>query len=423
MSETSKHLIGLYYPSIHFRDDSWIKIAALYWDKIGRIVPPNYPLEDSDVVKQLIEETDFIRNLPPSATELENTAHMFLEVIRKHGRLLKRRYSLAQDNIPSYDSQIDILSNIAQKMLYTNLPSGKLRDADLELLVNSIASTQKMTPELTLTLLRKGFARNVEVRDELRNFGFIEMHPRLALTYMEVLAEQMAVTRKLHPVTDNPTNHQAISRYTIERLTNALLSASYVTNDETTDQTIKVYLADITIRSILPQDPENVPIYKIAQLRERYRPELTNFQQELQNFTAKLSYIREIKDPDTLNLFLTTEFEKNLKPQIDDLSKCLRSISINTTMGALSTQVIQPQLSTSLDSLVEIPSNPIIRGIGAAGSVIFSLIPVLRKHKKLTEDLLKSSPAAYLLHIEQDLAPSKLHRMISRFPYQRYKKG
>lgn len=42
--------LGLYYPFIQFRNDSWLKLAALYWDRIGRIVPPGYQLQDSDTV-------------------------------------------------------------------------------------------------------------------------------------------------------------------------------------------------------------------------------------------------------------------------------------------------------------------------------------------------------------------------------------
>ena len=45
--------IGSYYPLIHFPHDSWIKLAAIYWDKLGRIVPVDYPLHDSDTVQKL----------------------------------------------------------------------------------------------------------------------------------------------------------------------------------------------------------------------------------------------------------------------------------------------------------------------------------------------------------------------------------
>ena len=31
--------IGLYHPFIHFKDDDWLKLSALYWDRMARIVP------------------------------------------------------------------------------------------------------------------------------------------------------------------------------------------------------------------------------------------------------------------------------------------------------------------------------------------------------------------------------------------------
>ena len=39
---------GLYYPYFHVRDERWLKVAALYWPKIVRIVPADYQTRDSD---------------------------------------------------------------------------------------------------------------------------------------------------------------------------------------------------------------------------------------------------------------------------------------------------------------------------------------------------------------------------------------
>src|SRR2546430_11603576 len=33
------HIRRLYYPFIHFRDEGWLKLTALYWDGMRRIVP------------------------------------------------------------------------------------------------------------------------------------------------------------------------------------------------------------------------------------------------------------------------------------------------------------------------------------------------------------------------------------------------
>ena len=32
--------VALYYPYIHFRNWAWIKVAALYWPRVARIVLP-----------------------------------------------------------------------------------------------------------------------------------------------------------------------------------------------------------------------------------------------------------------------------------------------------------------------------------------------------------------------------------------------
>ncbi|MFF4398613.1 hypothetical protein [Streptomyces sp. NPDC001480] len=39
--------MGLYYPYIHFRGEQWLKLAALYWPRIARVVPDGYTVRDS----------------------------------------------------------------------------------------------------------------------------------------------------------------------------------------------------------------------------------------------------------------------------------------------------------------------------------------------------------------------------------------
>ncbi|GDY32599.1 hypothetical protein GTS_42320 [Gandjariella thermophila] len=43
--------IAVYYPYIHVRDDTWLKYAALYWPRLGRLRPPGYPVSDSLVAR------------------------------------------------------------------------------------------------------------------------------------------------------------------------------------------------------------------------------------------------------------------------------------------------------------------------------------------------------------------------------------
>jgi hypothetical protein len=68
MADPVEARLGLYYPFIQFRSDAWLKLAALYWDQVGRIVPPGYAVRDSETVRRLQGELDFVADLPPSDT-------------------------------------------------------------------------------------------------------------------------------------------------------------------------------------------------------------------------------------------------------------------------------------------------------------------------------------------------------------------
>ena len=51
---------ALYYPFIHFKDDNWLKLSALYWDRIGRIVPYSYEPEDSQTAQNPASRIGFL---------------------------------------------------------------------------------------------------------------------------------------------------------------------------------------------------------------------------------------------------------------------------------------------------------------------------------------------------------------------------
>lgn len=45
----------LYYPTIEFQDENWLKASLLVWDNVYRIVPYDYTPNDSDAVKHAID--------------------------------------------------------------------------------------------------------------------------------------------------------------------------------------------------------------------------------------------------------------------------------------------------------------------------------------------------------------------------------
>jgi hypothetical protein len=72
--------IALYYPWMRFQDDNWLKLALLTWDSIALIRPEGLDSSDSDLVKQVRAETDFIVDINPTGRERETVASAFGEV-------------------------------------------------------------------------------------------------------------------------------------------------------------------------------------------------------------------------------------------------------------------------------------------------------------------------------------------------------
>lgn len=80
---------ALYYPFIHFKDDGWLEVAALYWDRLARIVPQDYATDDSDTVRALSPCIDSIR---PEGVLGAPTQAAFVDFVRRYAPALRRRH-------------------------------------------------------------------------------------------------------------------------------------------------------------------------------------------------------------------------------------------------------------------------------------------------------------------------------------------
>lgn len=56
---------AVYYPYLQLRNSTWLKVAALYYDQLDRIVPPGVVPEDNRTVKALNEHFGFVNNIDP----------------------------------------------------------------------------------------------------------------------------------------------------------------------------------------------------------------------------------------------------------------------------------------------------------------------------------------------------------------------
>jgi hypothetical protein len=384
--------IGLYYPFIHFKDDKWLKLAALYWDKMGRIVPETYELHrDSDTVKQLTGELGFIENFNP-AEETIHLSETFRALLQTHEKKLRVEYDVSKRggwlDVPSTKEAAPPESDPKLAYVFFETISPDLQDA--------FVNTSLALPN------RAGDPR------------WIGMHPELAFVYMSALAEQMAAASQLSPATDETLDHLAVTGCTLERLAHALLSPHnvHVVGPKPTEHEIEVQMATLAFQSVLPKNIADVPIQKIIALRKQHTAEHAAFQQHLHDIVSKMGVLQEIESQDALQAHLKVVYDNQLKPQLDEYEQRLKSLGIDTVVGAFNVHAKLPELITSAAAVAGLTViNPLL---AAGGAIAFSVLPVIRDKRKEARDLVHSSPAAYLMNVEEGLGSATLLQRIGQ---------
>jgi hypothetical protein len=372
---------ALYYPFIHFKNDSWVKAAALYWDRLGRIVPSTYQTEDSDTVRSL---GDFIETLRPEWVRPE-FGETFVEFAREHGLALRGRFG------------VDLRDQWPELPMAQRPPAaGGLSGTDPRL---SYVFYEKMTPILRDLLVDSGIAL-----PDQGDPRWVGMHPRLAHVYMTALADELAGERGLYPLTDETLDHLAVGGWTVERLAQALFGDIELAPAERQPREVEGCTAYVALQTVLPRNLDELPVDRILEFRAKYPGERAAFQQYISEFLKPREWLAEIKDPAVLERRLQTEFEKELRPRMDEFRDKLRDVNIDTIWGALAIQVAVPSILAQGAALLGVAVNP-IGGILAGAAL--ALIPVLRDRRKAKREL-RSSPVAYLQRVEKDLKPHQL---------------
>ncbi|HKM93914.1 MAG TPA: hypothetical protein VJY41_09695 [Prolixibacteraceae bacterium] len=72
----------LYYPTIEFQSETWVKASLTFWNKIYRIVPPHYRPNDSIEIAEAVDGK-FIENIELSDADLKDTAESFTKFCEK----------------------------------------------------------------------------------------------------------------------------------------------------------------------------------------------------------------------------------------------------------------------------------------------------------------------------------------------------
>ncbi|HEV8275690.1 MAG TPA: DUF6236 family protein [Streptosporangiaceae bacterium] len=379
--------IGLYYPFIHFRDEGWLKLTALYWDGMRRIVPLGASVHDSDEVKRLVD-AEFIQNKIPLDAAFQ-IGGPFRELINTHGDAMRAEFGVADRNMWPDD-------------IHTQLYAPG-RDTKLAYVFN-----EKLDPGLLSDLFDHGL-----VASRSDNPRWIGMHPRLAKVYMLSLAEAMAPRLGAHPLTDTTFDHVAVSGLTMERLAAALLDrpefAVPAAANADAEREVEEAMASLAFRSVVPVDPARIPAEQIVEFRRTYAEERGLFQAELARLAGGLTYLKDVKDPHEVEQHLKTEYDKTLAPRVKALRKGLHNANIDTVESAMAVSFALPAAAAAVLTAVGLTLAP---PVAAVAGLAFAAWTIQRKRKKAIDGLLKPSPEAYLYRASKLSTPKTLTKEI-----------
>lgn len=239
----------IYYPGFEVTNIEWLKFALLYIDKLCPIIPMSADSHLGEISKRIIDETDLISIHRPDMYEGSKATLDALEYVDKILRT-PRRFSTFFGP--------DIVGRWSQPI------------------------TQ------TYTIFEEKYSNEWESYCLENRLGVkcdegICVHKQLGKIYMTLLAQAIADSRGISPITDD----RSLDRYyMIARRPSSILDH-------------KISLAQGTLQLILPKNLSDIGIDKIIKLRNKavFRRNLKAFHHELDGFLNTIEQESTPTDP------------------------------------------------------------------------------------------------------------------------------
>jgi hypothetical protein len=391
--------IGLYFPYFYFPSDEWVKLSALYWDKIYRLVPHGYQTtrDTEDVIELSRGDARVLDIVHPEDNyqELEKIKNEFIQLIEDHTDELVRHYGI--ENYEHWNVNPEAAraySDGGEKFGYLH--------------------SYKLEHELAGLMIKRGLATR-EVSVVGRNNHWVAMHPHLANVYMAALAETISRHDPFsaNPLANDPMNYFAVGGFTFERLAQVLLEDAKISSQRKISRTeIESRLALIAVKGVMPKNIKKVPVDKILALREANAGKLGKFQELVASVVAELPNLGNADAGPFVNDYLETEYKKKIKPQLDELEDSIFSLELETVPAIVNIQIKLPPVlaGVATGGLAVIDPH-----LGASAAIGFALLKVFNEKRKAVEKSVKNSDVAYLLHVKEDLAPINTLEWVSGY--------
>jgi Family of unknown function (DUF6236) len=416
--------LGLYFPYIHFRDDNWVKVAALYWPKMARIVPVGYPLRDSDTVRALSDKLNWTFEIPPEEAR-DLVAPIFADFIAELENNEDRpSYEIGQmaDWLVGSSSHDQVEADPGGAPSWGNGPGeppiwGQRTDGSLA----GIYSTE-FEPNLCGLLLRSGLAGRALANSmdyqtkgilefirpwdaprpwsglpldhgPMREAGWLVMHRDLAWIYKCLLSETLANHNRLALTTDQVNAHAAASGLSARQLALGGISGQNLVGDLVTTFGL------MAIETVMPRDLAGVSVDKIIMIRKRYGDQFDLWHDYVDRVGTDLAeQLANVESPQVLRQYLNEAARKYAEAPVNRLRQGLASVGVDTIIAAVNKKF---EIPAAIAATGLATGSPVAVAAGAAVG-----IAELRRGAKDKFRAQLSSPSSYLLNVKEELEPS-----------------
>jgi hypothetical protein len=225
----------LYYPTLEFQSETWVKASLLFWDKIYRIVPSNYITRDSEEIKIAILN-GFIEDIELTNKDLQHTA----------------------DKFESFCNQLKFS------------PSG-FDSSTFEVRLH----TDKIDERLKAYF--KQFSKDTDSQ------GFLKIPKELANGYMFYLSDTVSKRRNIAKLTDNPDMYAAMIYFD----SNGNFDESLFDNDNPETYT------NLMIKRLIPKDIRSLSMDIVINFHKELETQKREFRKSVNEFSEKLSKIED----------------------------------------------------------------------------------------------------------------------------------
>lgn len=330
----------LYFPTIEFFSDAWLKTAICHWDKVYRIVPPSYAPKDSYEVREAID-AGLVESINLTEADLSDTAQKFM-AFWQHASIVPAGFEGYEDEpIRLHPEKVD----------------------------------ERIRGQLA------ALAIHID-KDE-----FFCLSKEIANSYMLFLAESISRRRGIPKITDSEGMFIAIAYFQQDGNFN-----QFIYNDEGKEVT-----STLALSSLIPSSVGHYSMKKVLEFRERtgdgriaFREAVANLVEELKDIKDRKFFEKRLKKFDEDLRRSKKSFASILSKEKADIGYALITVGLPMAMGSLGLMRMLGENPWTMQSL--------------GSSAFLGVMAALADHRRSRRNQWSNKEASYWLALNRAFA-------------------